>query len=163
MSSISLTFRPTERMEKMTQTLIRSDFRVAKGRSQAIGYAFHDISADIEAGGRLDWESLIWRAKSGGLGSGGKKAPWTVTVDEADWDNVRSSFAEALGVERVHTDFIIGLVVFAAYEKLGAVEVPMPVVDLDGVDLLRAVNDKAAELIKVGDIQAIKRFLGEED
>ncbi|MCR5337538.1 MAG: hypothetical protein K6E75_03175 [Lachnospiraceae bacterium] len=88
-------------------------------------------------------------------------------VDEEDFTFVVEEFKRQLGVERVRISYLARLVI-ANYRMRLTKEtgnektVKVKAKTLDGVDLLVKVTNRAAELIKAGDLQKVLEFIGEK-
>lgn len=84
------------------------------------------------------------------------------TVDEKDFNIVVESLKQQLGIEKVRISYMTRLCILAARKRLVPAEREEKVVkvqNIDGVELLRRVNETAARLIQSGNIEKIVEFL----
>lgn len=84
------------------------------------------------------------------------------TVDEKDFNIVVESLKKQLGIEKVRISYMTRLCILAARKRLVPAEREEKVVkvqNIDGVELLRRVNETAASLIQSGNIEKIVDFL----
>lgn len=141
------------------QKIIEGDMRVEKSPSEALYYAYKDAAENIP-----DWNAIkklkfndereVDEQSYGGTMS--------FTVDDNDFEIVVESLKQQLNIEKVRISYMTRLCILAARTRLAAVEKKEQIVEVqnvDGVELLRRVNEKAAMLIKSGDTGKIMEFL----
>ncbi len=90
------------------------------------------------------------------------------SVEAEDWSTVVEKFKKQLNVEKVRISYLTRLVLSNYRMKLtkGTKEKKVTVVQsrtIDGVELLRKVNDYAAAQILAGKIDRVLEFIGEAD
>lgn len=141
------------------QKIIEGDMRVEKSPSEALYYAYKDAAENIP-----DWNAIkklkfndereVDEQSYGGTMS--------FAVDENDFEIVVESLKQQLNIEKLRISYMTRLCILAARTRLAAVEKKEKIVEVqnvDGVELLRRVNEKAAMLIKSGDTGKIMEFL----
>ena len=156
---INKSIRPTKEDIIGIEEIIKNDMRVEKSPSEALYYAYKDAAEDIP-----DWNSIknlrfnndseVNYQPSGGTMS--------FTVDEKDFNIVVASLKQQLGIEKVRISYMTRLCILAARKRLVPAEREEKVVkvqNIDGVELLRRVNETAASLIQSGNIEKIMEFL----
>ena len=113
-----------------------------------------DASNLVHTGGDDDDDSEVDDQSCGGTMS--------FTVDEKDFNIVVESLKQQLGIEKVRISYMTRLCILAARKRLVPAEREEKVVkvqNIDGVELLRRVNETAASLIQSGNIEKIMEFL----
>lgn len=135
--------------------------RVEKSPSEALFYAYKDAAEDIPDWNTIkklkfndDDDSEVDDQSCGGTMS--------FTVDEKDFNIVVESLKQQLGIEKVRISYMTRLCILAARKRLVPAEREEKVVkvqNIDGVELLRRVNETAASLIQSGNIEKIMEFL----
>lgn len=141
------------------QKIIKEDIRVEKTPSEALFYAYKDAAETIPDWNRIkklrfDDEVEIDEQAYGGTIS--------FSVDESDFEIVVASLKQQLNIEKVRISYMTRLCILAARTRLANLEKKEQVVEVqnvDGVELLRRVNEKAAMLIKSGNVEKIMKFL----
>ena len=89
------------------------------------------------------------------------------SLKEDVWKGVLNKFKTQLGVDKVRISYLTRLVLNGYLMRLEMDAVPEKEVKvktetIDGVELLQKVNNRAAELIKAGEIDTVLAFIGEE-
>ena len=90
------------------------------------------------------------------------------SVEEEDWDYALDEYRTQLKVDRVRISSLARLII-SNYrmrlnnEGISEPEIKVKAKTIDGVDLLQRVNNRAAELIKAGDVATVLAFIGEEE
>ena len=153
---LNKSIRPTKTDIIGIQKIIENDMRVEKSPSEALFYAYKDAAEDIPDWNTIkklkfndDDDSEVDDQSCGGTMS--------FTVDEKDFNIVVESLKQQLGIEKVRISYIL-----AARKRLVPAEREEKVVkvqNIDGVELLRRVNETAASLIQSGNIEKIMEFL----
>ncbi len=159
---LNKSIRPTKEDVIGIQKIIEGDMRVEKSPSEALFYAYKDAAENIP-----DWNAIkklrfnddneVDEQKYGGTMS--------FTVDENDFEIVVESLKQQLNIEKVRISYMTRLCILAARTRLVPAEKEAKVVEvqnIDGVELLRKVNEKAAKLIQSGNTEKIMRFLEED-
>ena len=159
---LNKSIRPTKEDVIGIQKIIEGDMRVEKSPSEALFYAYKDAAENIP-----DWNTIkklrfnddneVDEQKYGGTMS--------FTVDENDFEIVVESLKQQLNIEKVRISYMTRLCILAARTRLVPAEKEAKVVEvqnIDGVELLRKVNEKAAKLIQSGNTEKIMRFLEED-
>lgn len=89
------------------------------------------------------------------------------SVEEVDWNFALDACRRQLKVERVRISYLSRLVISNYRKRLheenpeSEPEVKVKAKTIDGVDLLQRVNNRAAELIKAGNVATVLAFIGE--
>lgn len=85
------------------------------------------------------------------------------SVEEQDWDFAVETYREQLNVERVRISSLARLILKNRMLFLEAEndEEEKKITNIDGVELLKRVNDYAAELIRAGEIATVMNFIKE--
>ena len=158
---LNKSIRPTKTDIIGIQKIIENDMRVEKSPSEALFYAYKDAAEDIPDWNTIkklklndDDESEVDDQSCGGTMS--------FTVDEKDFNIVVESLKQQLGIEKVRISYMTRLCILAARKRLVPAEREEKVVkvqNIDGVELLRRVNETAARLIQSGNIEKIVEFL----
>ena len=156
---LNKSIRPTKEDAIGIQKIIEGDMRVEKSPSEALYYAFKDAADNIP-----DWNAIkklsfndecdVDDAAYGGTMS--------FTVDEHDFEIVVESLKQQLNIEKVRISYMTRLCILAARMRLDNSRNEEKVIEIhniDGVDLLCKVHEKAAALIKAGNIEKIVEFL----
>ncbi len=159
---LNKSIRPTKEDVIGIQKIIEGDMRVEKSPSEALFYAYKDAAENIP-----DWNAIkklkfnddseVDEQTYGGTMS--------FTVDENDFEIVVESLKQQLNIAKVRISYMTRLCILAARTRLAATEKEEKVVEVqnvDGVELLRRVNEKAAKLIQSGNTVKIMRFLEED-
>ena len=141
------------------QKIIEEDARVEKSPSEALFYAYKDAAETIPDWNsikklRFDDEAEVDEQAYGGTIS--------FSVDESDFETVVTSLKQQLNIEKVRISYMTRLCILAARTRAANVEKQEQVVEVqhvDGLELLRRVNEKAAILIKSGNVEKIMKFL----
>ena len=133
--------------------------RVEKSPSEALFYAYKDAAEDIP-----DWNTIKKLKFSDDSEVDDQSCGGTMsfTVDEKDFNIVVESLKQQLGIEKVRISYMTRLCILAARKRLVPAEREEKVVkvqNIDGVELLRRVNETAARLIQSGNIEKIVEFL----
>ena len=151
--------RPTKEDIIGIQKIIEGDMRVEKTPSEALFYAYKDAAENIP-----DWNA-IKRLKFNDDSEVDDQAyggTMSFTVDENDFEIVVGSLKQQLHIEKVRISYMTRLCILAARTRLVPAEKKAKVVEIqniDGVKLLRRVNEKAAQLIQSGNTEKIMEFL----
>lgn len=158
---LNKSIRPTKTDIIGIQKIIENDMRVEKSPSEALFYAYKDAAEDIPDWNTIkklkfndDDDSEVDDQSCGGTMS--------FTVDEKDFNIVVESLKQQLGIEKVRISYMTRLCILAARKRLVPAERKEKVVkvqNIDGVELLRRVNETAASLIQSGNIEKIMEFL----
>lgn len=158
---LNKSIRPTKTDIIGIQKIIENDMRVEKSPSEALFYAYKDAAEDIPDWNTIkklkfnyDDDSEVDDQSCGGTMS--------FTVDEKDFNIVVESLKQQLGIEKVRISYMTRLCILAARKRLVPAEREEKVVkvqNIDGVELLRRVNETAASLIQSGNIEKIMEFL----
>lgn len=158
---LNKSIRPTKADIIGIQKIIENDMRVEKSPSEALFYAYKDAAEDIPDWNTIkklkfndDDDSQVDDQSCGGTMS--------FTVDEKDFNIVVESLKKQLGIEKVRISYMTRLCILAARKRLVPAEREEKVVkvqNIDGVELLRRVNETAASLIQSGNIEKIFDFL----
>lgn len=157
---LNKSIRPTKEDAIGLQRIIEGDMRVEKSPSEALFYAYKDAAENIP-----DWNA-IKKLKFEDDGDIDEQAYYggtmSFTVDEKDFEVVVESLKSQLNIEKVRISYMTRLCILAARSRLTEVaekESVVEVKNVDGVELLRRVNEKAATLIKNGNTEKIMKFL----
>ena len=158
---LNKSIRPTKTDIIGIQKIIENDMRVEKSPSEALFYAYKDAAEDIPDWNTIkklkfndDDDSEVDDQSCGGTMS--------FTVDEKDFNIVVESLKQQLGIEKVRISYMTRLCILAARKRLVPAEREEKVVkvqNIDGVELLRRVNETAASLIQSGNIEKIMELL----
>ena len=158
---LNKSIRPTKADIIGIQKIIENDMRVEKSPSEALFYAYKDAAEDIPDWNTIkklkfndDDDSEVDDQSCGGTMS--------FTVDEKDFNILVESLKQQHGIEKVRISYMTRLCILAARKRLVPAEREEKVVkvqNIDGVELLRRVNETAASLIQSGNIEKIVEFL----
>lgn len=158
---LNKSIRPTKADIIGIKKIIENDMRVEKSPSEALFFAYKDAAEDIPDWNTIkklkfndDDDSEVDDQSCGGTMS--------FTVDEKDFNIVVESLKKQLGIEKVRISYMTRLCILAARKRLVPAEREEKVVkvqNIDGVELLRRVNETAASLIQSGNIEKIMEFL----
>lgn len=156
---LNKSIRPTKADIIGIQKIIENDMRVEKSPSEALFYAYKDAAEDIP-----DWNTIKKLKFSDDSEVDDQSCGGTMsfTVDEKDFNIVVESLKQQLGIEKVRISYMTRLCILAARKRLVPAEREEKVVkvqNIDGVELLRRVNETAARLIQSGNIEKIVDFL----
>lgn len=156
---LNKSIRPTKTDIIGIQKIIESDMRVEKSPSEALFYAYKDAAEDIP-----DWNTIKKLKFNDDSEVDDQSCGGTMsfTVDEKDFNIVVESLKKQLGIEKVRISYMTRLCILAARKRLVPAEREEKVVkvqNIDGVELLRRVNETAASLIQSGNIEKIVDFL----
>ena len=156
---LNKSIRPTKADIIGIQKIIENDMRVEKSPSEALFYAYKDAAEDIP-----DWNTIKKLKFSDDSEVDDQSCGGTMsfTVDEKDFNIVVESLKQQLGIEKVRSSYMTRLCILAARKRLVPAEREEKVVkvqNIDGVELLRRVNETAARLIQSGNIEKIVEFL----
>lgn len=156
---LNKSIRPTKTDIIGIQKIIENDMRVEKSPSEALFYAYKDAAEDIP-----DWNTIKKLKFSDDSEVDDQSCGGTMsfTVDEKDFNIVVESLKQQLGIEKVRISYMTRLCILAARKRLVPAEREEKVVkvqNIDGVELLRRVNETAASLIQSGNIEKIMEFL----
>ena len=156
---LNKSIRPTKADIIGIQKIIENDMRVEKSPSEALFYAYKDAAENIP-----DWNT-IKKLKFNDYSEVDDQScggTMSFTVDEKDFNIVVESLKQQLGIEKVRISYMTRLCILAARKRLVPAEREEKVVkvqNIDGVELLRRVNETAASLIQSGNIEKIMEFL----
>lgn len=156
---LNKSIRPTKADIIGIQKIIENDMRVEKSPSEALFYAYKDAAEDIP-----DWNTIKKLKFNDDSEVDDQSCGGTMsfTVDEKDFNIVVESLKKQLGIEKVRISYMTRLCILAARKRLVPAEREEKVVkvqNIDGVELLRRVNETAASLIQSGNIEKIVDFL----
>lgn len=156
---LNKSIRPTKADIIGIQKIIENDMRVEKSPSEALFYAYKDAAEDIP-----DWNTIKKLKFNDDSEVDDQSCGGTMsfTVDEKDFNIVVESLKQQLGIEKVRISYMTRLCILAARKRLVPAEREEKVVkvqNIDGVELLRRVNETAASLIQSGNIEKIMEFL----
>lgn len=156
---LNKSIRPTKADIIGIQKIIENDMRVEKTPSEALFYAYKDAAEDIP-----DWNTIKKLKFNDDSEVDDQSCGGTMsfTVDEKDFNIVVESLKQQLGIEKVRISYMTRLCILAARKRLVPAEREEKVVkvqNIDGVELLRRVNETAASLIQSGNIEKIMEFL----
>lgn len=156
---LNKSIRPTKTDIIGIQKIIENDMRVEKSPSEALFYAYKDAAEDIP-----DWNTIKKLKFNDDSEVDDQSCGGTMsfTVDEKDFNIVVESLKQQLGIEKVRISYMTRLCILAARKRLVPAEREEKVVkvqNIDGVELLRRVNETAASLIQSGNIEKIMEFL----
>ena len=156
---LNKSIRPTKADIIGIQKIIENDMRVEKTPSEALYYAYKDAAEDIP-----DWNTIKKLKFNDDSEVDDQSCGGTMsfTVDEKDFNIVVESLKQQLGIEKVRISYMTRLCILAARKRLVPAEREEKVVkvqNIDGVELLRRVNETAASLIQSGNIEKIMEFL----
>lgn len=157
---LNKSIRPTKADIIGIQKIIENDMRVEKSPSEALFYAYKDAAEDIP-----DWNTikkLKFNDDDSEVDDQSCGGTMSFTVDEKDFNIVVESLKQQLGIEKVRISYMTRLCILAARKRLVPAEREEKVVkvqNIDGVELLRRVNETAASLIQSGNIEKIMEFL----
>ncbi len=157
---LNKSIRPTKTDIIGIQKIIENDMRVEKSPSEALFYAYKDAAEDIP-----DWNTikkLKFNDDDSEVDDQSCGGTMSFTVDEKDFNIVVESLKQQLGIEKVRISYMTRLCILAARKRLVPAEREEKVVkvqNIDGVELLRRVNETAASLIQSGNIEKIMEFL----
>lgn len=143
--------------------IIEKDPRVERGASEALRYCFEDAARDIpdwnkvrEDAKGLDYEIKIPENDIG--------VTRTFLVEDEVYLKVFKSVVEQLNMKKPQVSFLTRLCIYAARLRLESKnfnkkKIEVTIEKVDGVELLRRVNEKAAKLIQAGEVEVINKFL----
>ena len=156
---LNKSIRPTKADIIGIQKIIENDMRVEKSPSEALFYAYKDAAENIP-----DWNTIKKLKFNDDSEVDDQSCGGTMsfTVDEKDFNIVVESLKQQLGIEKVRISYMTRLCILAARKRLVPAEREERVVkvqNIDGVELLRRVNETAASLIQSGNIEKIMEFL----
>ena len=156
---LNKSIRPTKEDIIGIEEIIKNDMRVEKSPSEALFYAYKDAAEDIP-----DWNSIknLRFNNDSEVDDQSCGGTMSFTVDEKDFNIVVESLKKQLGIEKVRISYMTRLCILAARKRLVPAEREEKVVkvqNIDGVELLRRVNETAARLIQSGNIEKIVEFL----
>ena len=157
---LNKSIRPTKADIIGIQKIIENDMRVEKSPSEALFFAYKDAAEDIP-----DWNTikkLKFNDDDSEVDDQSRGGTMSFTVDEKDFNIVVESLKQQLGIEKVRISYMTRLCILAARKRLVPAEREEKVVkvqNIDGVELLRRVNETAARLIQSGNIEKIVEFL----
>ncbi len=156
---LNKSIRPTKADIIGIQKIIENDMRVEKSPSEALFYAYKDAAENIP-----DWNTIKKLKFNDDSEVDDQSCGGTMsfTVDEKDFNIVVGSLKQQLGIEKVRISYMTRLCILAARKRLVPAEREEKVVkvqNIDGVELLRRVNETAASLIQSGNIEKIMEFL----
>ena len=156
---LNKSIRPTKEDIIGIQKIIENDMRVEKSPSEALYYAYKDAAEDIP-----DWNSIknLRFNNDSEVNDQSSGGTMSFTVDEKDFNIVVESLKQQLGIEKVRISYMTRLCILAARKRLVPADKEEKVVkvqNIDGVELLRRVNETAARLIHLGDTEKIMNFL----
>lgn len=156
---LNKSIRPTKADIIGIQKIIENDMRVEKSPSEALFYAYKDAAENIP-----DWNTIKKLKFNDDSEVDDQSCGGTMsfTVDEKDFNIVVESLKQQLGIEKVRISYMTRLCILAARKRLVPAEREEKVVkvqNIDGVELLRRVNETAASLIQSGNIEKIMEFL----
>lgn len=159
---LNKSIRPTKEDIIGIQKLIEGDGRIEKSPSEALFYAYKDAAENIP-----DWNAIkkLKFNDDGEVDDQAYGGTMSFTVDENDFEIVVESLKQQLHIEKVRISYMTRLCILAARTRLVPVEKEAKVVEvqnIDGVELLRRINEKAARLIQSGNtvkIMEIMEFL----
>ena len=156
---LNKSIRPTKEDIIGIEEIIKNDMRVEKSPSEALFYAYKDAAEDIP-----DWNSIknLRFNNDSEVDDQSCGGTMSFTVDEKDFNIVVESLKQQLGIEKVRISYMTRLCIPAARKRLVPAEREEKVVkvqNIDGVELLRRVNETAARLIQSGNIEKIVEFL----
>lgn len=151
--------RPTKEDIIGIQKIIKGDMRIERSPSEALFYAYKDAAENIP-----DWNAIKKLKFSDDSEVDDQAYGGTIsfTVDENDYEIVVGSLKQQLHIEKIRISYMTRLCIRAARTRLVPVEKEAKVVEvqnIDGVELLRRVNEKAARLIQSGNTEKIMEFL----
>lgn len=156
---LNKSIRPTKADIIGIQKIIENDMRVEKSPSEALFYAYKDAAEDIPNWNTIKKLKFSDDSEVDDQSCGGTMS---FTVDEKDFNIVVESLKQQLGIEKVRISYMTRLCILAARKRLVPAEREEKVVkvqNIDGVELLRRVNETAARLIQSGNIEKIVEFL----
>lgn len=156
---LNKSIRPTKADIIGIQKIIENDMRVEKSPSEALFYAYKDAAEDIP-----DWNTIKKLKFNDDSEVDDQSCGGTMsfTVDEKDFNIVVESLKQQLGIEKVRISYMTRLCILAARKRLVPAEREEKVVkvqNIDGVELLRRVNETAARLIQSGDTEKIEKIM----
>lgn len=157
---LNKSIRPTKADIIGIKKIIENDMRVEKSPSEALFFAYKDAAEDIP-----DWNTikkLKFNDDDSEVDDQSCGGTMSFTVDEKDFNIVVESLKKQLGIEKVRISYMTRLCILAARKRLVPAEREEKVVkvqNIDGVELLRRVNETAASLIQSGNIEKIMEFL----
>lgn len=165
--SISKTMRQNIEVAVGTSEIMELNPRLGKD-SDVFPYAYHEVASDIVKDPELvNWDEVVLLDFKDRDAEMTFPETRTVTADENDYKIVLEHFSKRPNVHRVQFAYLTRLVLLYTRKKLrdskGIIEIQNTseegIDNIDGVELLRRINDKAAELIKKGELSKIYEFL----
>ncbi len=156
---LNKSIRPTKEDIIGIQKLIEGDGRIEKSPSEALFYAYKDAAENIP-----DWNAIkkLKFNDDGEVDDQAYGGTMSFTVDENDFEIVVESLKQQLHIEKVRISYMTRLCILAARTRLVPVEKEAKVVEvqnIDGVELLRRINEKAARLIQSGNTEKIMEIM----
>lgn len=136
--------------------------------SEVFNYAYHQAASDIrERNNSVDWDEIAMLDFKDRKVNMEFPETRTISIEESDFRTVCEHFQKQSGVSRVQFAYLTRLVLLYTRKKLrdikGVTEIEgtkqIEVENIDGVELLKRVNDKAAALIKAGEAKKLLDFL----
>lgn len=136
--------------------------------SEVFSYAYHQVASDIqEEKDLVDWNAVAmidFKDRKVDMEFSETRA---VSVDEVDFKIVCEHFQKQPGVNRVQFAYLTRLVLLYTRKRLrdikGVTEIEdtrlVEIEHIDGVELMKRINDKAAALIQAGETRKIFDFL----
>lgn len=141
------------------QLLVQKDARI-ENASQAIGFAIVDAAKNTPA----EWASVagfkvreeIELQSDYAVGS-----VKTFYIEDMDYKKVVESLKQQLGLVKVRNSYLVRLCIKAALMRLqdNNLNLQIEPKTLNGVELIKEINIKAAYLIMEGDLKPITEFL----
>lgn len=150
-----------------TAEILELNPRLVK-ESEVFNYAYHQAASDIQKKNNLvDWDAIAMIDFKDRRVNMEFSKTRTVSIDEADFRTVCEHFQKQSGVNRIQFAYLTRLVLLYTRKKLrdikGIAEIEktkqIEVENIDGVELLKRVNDKATALIKAGETRKLFNFL----
>lgn len=155
---LNKSIRPTKEDIIGIHKIIEGDMRVEKSQSEALFYAYKDAAENIP-----DWNAIKKLKFNDDSEVDDQTYGGTMSfmVDENDFEIVVESLKQQLNIEKVRISYMTRLCILAARTRLTPAEndAKVEIQNIDGVELLRRVNEKAARLIQSGNTEKIMQFL----
>lgn len=144
---------------------IKTKNPLCENHSDVLYYGFHDAAQN-----GIDFKQVPkfrFNDKDIDIDPGEYASAKSFSVEEDDWKSVVEEFKKQLAVEKVRISYLARLVISNYRMKLTKDTAPEKEVKvksktLDGVVLLQKANNRAAELIRSGNIEEVVAFIGEE-
>lgn len=145
--------------------IVEKDHRIERGPSEALRYCFEDAAREIP-----DWNDVLEKAKkldyTIDIPESAVGITRTFLVEDKTYEEVFKSVCEQMNMKKPQVSYLTRLCIYAARLRLetGKEETrdAVKVEAVDGVSLLMRVNQKAAMLIKGGNLKKIEEFLKED-